>query len=97
MRLPRPLIILLLVVVLQWFPEGLLRERPPRVAYDVIVCRNVVIYFDRPTQERLFAQFAEALAPGGCLVLGMVETLFGPARAQLALVDARERIYRRAS
>ena len=75
--------------------HDLLRERAPRPPYDLIVCRNVVIYFDRPTQERLFAQFADALAPGGRLVLGKVETLFGPARERLQLADARERIYRR--
>jgi len=59
------------------------------------MCRNVVIYFDRPTQERLFLEFADALRPGGILVLGRVEMLFGPARDVLALEDRRERIFRR--
>ena len=75
--------------------HDLTRDRPPFGAYDLIVCRNVVIYFDRPTQERLFASFAGALAPGGLLVLGKVETLFGPARDQLILEDPRERVYRK--
>lgn len=75
--------------------HDLLREPPPAAPYDVILCRNVVIYFDRATQERLFAEFVQALAPGGLLVLGKVETMFGAARNQLALVDTRERIYRR--
>ena len=70
-------------------------EPPPVPPYDLIVCRNVVIYFDRPMQERLFLAFAEALAPEGVLVLGKVETLFGPARERLRLEDPRERIYRR--
>jgi chemotaxis methyl-accepting protein methylase len=43
----------------------------------------------------LFEQFHDALAPGGFLVLGMVETLFGAARARFATVDARARIFRR--
>ncbi len=73
----------------------LTQEAPPAPPYDVIVCRNVVIYFDRPTQERLFEAFERALVPGGFLVLGKVETLFGPARDRLDLVDVRERIYRR--
>jgi chemotaxis methyl-accepting protein methylase len=73
----------------------LTRERPPHPPYDLIVCRNVVIYFDRATQERLFDQFAGALSPGGLLVLGKVETLLGPARERLTLLDPRERIYRR--
>jgi len=68
---------------------------PLRASYDLILCRNVVIYFDRAVQERLFLTFASRLAPGGLLVLGKVETLLGPARNQLQLVDARERIYRR--
>ena len=74
--------------------HDLLREPPPAPPYDLILCRNVVIYFDRPTQERLFQGFADALAPGGVLVLGKVEPLFGPARARFRLDDARERIYR---
>jgi chemotaxis protein methyltransferase CheR len=68
---------------------------PPPGTYHLIVCRNVVIYFERPTQERLFDAFFDALVPDGLLVLGKVETLFGPARERLQLVDPRERIYRR--
>ena len=47
-------------------------------------------------QERLFQTFADALAPGGYLVLGKVETLFGPARetARRWWIP-RERVYRR--
>ena len=71
------------------------REAPLRTDYDLILCRNVVIYFERPMQERLFRTFAEALVPGGFLVLGKVETLFGSARDHLALMDPRERLYRR--
>jgi len=71
------------------------RDAPLRTDYDLILCRNVVIYFDRPMQERLFATFAGALVRGGYLVLGKVETLFGVARERLALVDPRERVYRR--
>lgn len=81
--------------VVQVSPHDLTRQPPPRPPYDLIVCRNVVIYFDRATQEGLFNQFAQALAPSGLLVLGKVETLFGAARERLELVDARERIYRR--
>jgi chemotaxis methyl-accepting protein methylase len=73
--------------------HDLTREQPPRPPYDLIVCRNVVIYFERQAQERLFQVFVNALAPGGVLLLGKVETLFGPARERLTLVDPRERIY----
>ncbi len=70
-------------------------EAPPRRNYQLILCRNVVIYFGRSTQERVFLAFAEALAPGGILVLGKVESLFGPAKERLTLLDPRERVYRR--
>ena len=73
------------------------REPPPERAYDLIVCRNVVIYFDRAMQERLFLAFAETLRPGGGLVLGKVETRLGLARERLALMDPRERIFRRSA
>ncbi len=73
--------------------HDLTREPPPHPPYDLIVCRNVVIYFERQAQERLFQVFVDALAPGGVLLLGKVETLFGPARERLKLVDPRERIY----
>lgn len=72
------------------------QERMAPASFDLIICRNVVIYFDRPMQERLFAHFADALRPGGLLVLGKVESLLGPARERLTLVDTRERIYRAA-
>lgn len=76
-------------------PLDLSTETPPRGHYHLILCRNVVIYFGRATQERVFLGFAEALAPGGILILGKVETLFGPARDRLTLLDPRERVYRR--
>lgn len=72
-----------------------LGREPPPGTFHLIVCRNVVIYFERPTQERLFDAFVDALLPDGLLVLGKVETLFGPARGRLQLADPRERIYRR--
>ncbi|HET7249409.1 MAG TPA: protein-glutamate O-methyltransferase CheR [Gemmatimonadales bacterium] len=69
--------------------------RPPGGPFDLVVCRNVVIYFDRDTQERLFQVFASALRPEGLLLLGKVETLLGPARELLRMENPRERIYRR--
>lgn len=75
--------------------HDLTREAAPDPPYDLIVCRNVVIYFDRPMQERLFDAFTDALAPGGHLLLGKVETLLGPARNRLVTAEARERLYRR--
>jgi len=75
--------------------RDLLLEPPPPGPHHLIVCRNVLIYFDRDSQERLFAQFREALAPGGFLMLGKVETLLGDSRRGFAAVSPRERIFRR--
>jgi chemotaxis protein methyltransferase CheR len=75
--------------------HDLTSEPAPDPPYDLVVCRNVVIYFDRPMQERLFSLFADALVPGGILLLGKVETLFGAARERLVLEEPRERIYRK--
>lgn len=74
----------------------LLRGPPPATGLDMILCRNVIIYFDRPAQEKLFAEFNACLRPGGVLVLGKVETLLGHARDLFRPVSARERIFRKA-
>jgi chemotaxis methyl-accepting protein methylase len=74
--------------------RDLLAEAAPPGPHHLICCRNVLIYFDRDTQERLFETFHRALAPGGFLVLGKVETLLGTARTRFAAVDGRERIFR---
>ena len=68
---------------------------PPPGGMHLIACRNVLIYFDRNTQENLFQRFHDALAPGGFLVLGKVETLLGPTRTLFSAVEPRERIFRR--
>ena len=74
--------------------RDLLAEAAPPGQHHLICCRNVLIYFDRETQERLFQKFRDALAPTGFLVLGKVETLLGVARGRFAAVDGRERIFR---
>ncbi len=75
--------------------HDLLREPPPMQHLHMLICRNVIIYFDRRAQERLFGMFREALQPGGILVLGKVETLLGHAREWFTPVSSRERIFRR--
>ncbi len=71
----------------QYFPE--VEET------HLILCRNVIIYFERAAQDALFAAFHRALAPGGFLVLGKVESLLGEARSLFSPVNARERIFRK--
>jgi len=74
--------------------RDLISEPAPR-GQNLIFCRNVVIYFDREIQERLFRDFYDALVPGGFLVMGKVETLIGSARTLFRAVNNRERIFQR--
>lgn len=72
---------------------NLLGEWPLRQLFDVIFCRNVMIYFDQPTKERLVARFAAQLKPGGYLYIGHSERVSGPATGLLEPVGPT--IYRR--
>lgn len=54
---------------------NLLEAWPMKGLFDVIFCRNVVIYFDKPTKERLFDRMADIMAPEGWLYIGHSENL----------------------
>ena len=57
---------------------NLLEGQPPfRDPFHLIFCRNVMIYFDRPTQEELVNKLARHLVPGGFLLVGHSESLTG--------------------
>lgn len=55
---------------------NLLEPWPMRGPFDVIFCRNVVIYFDKDTQRALFDRMAQLQEPGGWLFIGHSENLF---------------------
>lgn len=63
-----------------------------REMIDVIFCRNVIIYFDRPTQTRLLNKFCRQMVPGGYLFMGHSETLHG---LDVPLVQVIPTIYRK--
>lgn len=71
-----------------------LNDAVPPEECDLILCRNVLIYFERGTQETILNGFADALKSGGILVLGKSESLFGSARRRFRTVCPVERIYR---
>jgi len=76
------------------FRRADLNDCHPLEECELILCRNVLIYFDRQRQEAVLNGFADALSEGGVLILGKSETLFGSARRRFRTVCPVERIYR---
>lgn len=65
--------------------------------FDVIFCRNVLIYYEKEAQELIFTKFYKGLKDSGYLVLGMDETMFGRRCQKLFNpLMPRERIYQKA-
>jgi two-component system CheB/CheR fusion protein len=69
-------------------------EDPPFPRLDLISCRNTLIYFTPPLQERVISLFRFGLLPGGLLFLGESESL-GHGHQGFAVANATHRIYRR--
>lgn len=67
------------------FPKGI----------DLLVCRNVFIYFKRDLQEQILRKFFEAIRPGGYLCLGQSESMLTEVRKLFEDTDSNARIYRR--
>ena len=79
--------------VLRWERRDLLREPPPPGAFDLVLCRNVTIYFEPPAQRAVYVKLAAALGPGGVLMLGASERLLAP--GQFGLTAAGPHLYRK--
>lgn len=62
---------------------NLIGDWPMRGKFDVIFCRNVVIYFDDATQERVWNRFVPMMNPGATIYIGHSERVSGPAVRQL--------------
>jgi chemotaxis protein methyltransferase CheR len=58
-------------------PFNLLEDMGALGQFDVIFCRNVLIYFDQPTKQNVLERMARQLAPDGFLYLGGAETVVG--------------------
>ena len=62
---------------------NLIGDWPMKGRFDVSFCRNVAIYFDDATQERVWSRFTPLMNPGATLYIGHSERVLGPAAAQL--------------
>jgi chemotaxis protein methyltransferase CheR len=76
--------------------HNLFTDEPPGDEIDVIFCRNVMIYFDKPTQARLVdGIFARAIRPDGYLFIGHSESLGGLSKSFQYVSELKAPIYRR--
>jgi chemotaxis methyl-accepting protein methylase len=66
-------------------------------AFELVACRNVLIYFDVPLQRRVLALLLDHLAPGGFLLLGTSEWPTSEAAQRLSVVDRRARLFQLSS
>ena len=63
--------------IIQFNRLNLLGPWPMKKKFDVIFCRNVIIYFNKETQKELFTRFSKILNPNGYLIIGHSESLHG--------------------
>ena len=63
--------------------------------FDLIICRNILIYFSKDFQEKIISDFHRLLKPGGYLVLGKVEILTGRVKDIFETINRKERVFRK--
>lgn len=69
---------------------------PVKDTYDVILCRNVMIYFDNPAKVKLLDKFYDALKPGGLFVIGFYDTMLSWINyTKFELIDEEAKIFRK--
>ena len=64
-------------------------------SFDLILCRNVLIYFSAEHQKQVLEKLYNALASGGVLVLGDSETLVGDLKSRFRTIDTKNKIYQK--
>src|SRR6185369_4191501 len=75
--------------MVQQRPLNLLHDFSQLGSFDVIFCRNVLIYFDQATKSNIFERLARTIEPDGFLVLGAAETVVGLTEAFKPVADRR--------
>ncbi len=79
---------------IKFLHHNMINARPPN-KMDIIFCRNVIIYFTRELQQRVYENFYNALIKGGFLVAGKVEALLGIGDGLFERIDVTERIFKK--
>ena len=80
------------------FQQFDLMKSPARLgAFDLILCRNVLIYFDDATRRRVCEGFHHLLHPGGWLAVGAAESLYGIDKQFELITEGRTLLYRKAT
>lgn len=80
--------------LVQFFRHDILVDQPFYRA-NLVLCRNLLIYFSREQQRQVLEMVANVLLPGGYLVLGRAETMAPACRELFVCIDPAERIYQR--
>jgi chemotaxis protein methyltransferase CheR len=75
--------------MVQFRPLNLLNDFSPLGTFDVVYCRNVLIYFDQPTKADVLTRLGKQMPSDGYLVLGAAETVVGLTDAFKPLTDKR--------
>ncbi len=63
---------------MQFKQQNLLTDYGLLGKFDIVFCRNVLIYFDEPTKAQITEKMARCLTPGGILIIGATESLIDP-------------------
>jgi chemotaxis protein methyltransferase CheR len=75
--------------MIQWRKFNLLDSFGALGQFDIVFCRNVLIYFDQPTKADVLQRICKVLTPDGYMVLGAAETVVGLTEAFRPLSDRR--------
>jgi len=75
--------------MVQFRPLNLLNDFAPLGSFDLVFCRNVLIYFDQPTKTAVLQRIARQMPTDGYLILGAAETVVGLTDAFAPVADKR--------
>jgi chemotaxis protein methyltransferase CheR len=79
----------------QFFEEDLTQGHSVQQKYDVVFCRNFLIYLNKESQKRVLKTIAHYLAPGGLLIIGKTEMVHNSKSSLFQLIDAKHHYYQK--